>query len=107
LDSNNSHGELGELQGWIVCVHSWYKHSQNALEQRHQHQRGAVHVPGYKQFLPDSGPQIFWVYENPSGIISTLDSQAIWPVQTPQGWLGAPGNEMSSMGITTGRDFGE
>jgi hypothetical protein len=30
-------------------VHSRYKHGQNTLEQRHQHQRGKIHVPGYKK----------------------------------------------------------
>jgi hypothetical protein len=107
LDQNNGHGKFGQLRRQIVSPNSGYKHRKNTLEQHYKQQKSKIHVPGYQEFLPDGGTQIFQVYENPLYLLSKLDSQAIQPSQTPKGWLGIPGNEMSSVGVTTGRNIGK
>ncbi len=106
LDQNNGHGKFGQLQRQIVSPNSGYKHCKNTLEQRHKQQKSKIHVHGYQEFLPDGDNRVFRVYENPLCVISKLDSWAVRPCQTPKGWLGIPGNETSSVGDTTGRNFG-
>jgi hypothetical protein len=60
-----------------------------------------------KNFYLMAALKYFEYMKIPLAFFSKLDSRTIRPRQTPKGWMGIPGNETSSMGITTGRDFGK
>jgi hypothetical protein len=65
LDQNNNHGKFGQLQRQIVSPNSGYKHCKNTFEQHRKQQKSKIHVPGYQEFLPGGGTQVFRVYEIP------------------------------------------